>query len=209
MVVLTEATDHPVHAEATVRGYERSARCDLVAAVRIHDEVVPRLCAVARVLATGGDAASEFCVRLHDELNAALRELREALLTPVTSDAPSLRAAVRDWQEQGVPVQVDYLDAAEVPAEAQRLVLDVVAEAVRNAIDHGAPGTIEISVAELDGRLHVSTSSGLAATSDGHGGLGVGLRLAAAAAARHGGGLDWGPVGDRWLVRLTIPLAGR
>jgi len=186
---------------------ERTARCDVDAAVRIHDQVVPRLCAVARVLAAGGDLASELCTRLHDEMTAALLELREALLAPVAATTPSLRAAVRDWQADGVPVELTYVDDAETPKEVERLVFDVASEAVRNALRHGDPTAIRIDVVETDGRLVVSTFSDGVARATAGPGLGVGLSLASAAAAQHGGGLECGPIGEgEWLVRLTLPV---
>jgi signal transduction histidine kinase len=194
-----------MHVDSTV--IERTARCDLDAAVRIHDQVVPRLCAVARVLAAGGDIASELCTRLHDEMTAALLELRAVLLaTPAAAATPSLRAAVRDWQAEGVPIELSYVDDAEPPMELERLVCDIATEAVRNAPRHGDPTAIRIRVVEADGRLLVSTYSNGAARPARGSGLGLGLSLAAAAAERHGCELDWGPTGeDGWLVRLTLP----
>jgi signal transduction histidine kinase len=190
--------------DATV--IDRTARCDLDAAVRIHDQVVPRLCAVARVLAAGGDLPSELCTRLHDEMTAALLELREMLLAPAAAATPSLRAAVRDWQAEGVPVELAYVDDAETPMDVERLVFDVTAEAVRNALRHGDPTAIRVRLVETDGRLAVSISSNGAARTVARSGLGLGLSLASAAAARHGGSLDWGPMGeDEWLVRLRLP----
>jgi signal transduction histidine kinase len=186
---------------------ERTARCDLDAAVHIHDQVVPRLCAVARVLAAGGEIASELCTRLHDEMTVALLDLREVLLaTPATAATPSLPAAVREWQAEGVPIELTYVDDAQTPKDLERLVFDIVTEAVRNALRYGDPTAIEIRVAEADGRLLVSTASNRAARTAGGSGLGLGLSLGSAAAERHGGRLDWGPAGeDGWLVRLTVP----
>ena len=137
---------------------DATARCDLEAAVRIHDQVVPRLCAVARVLAAGGDVASELCARLHDELTEALVDLRAALLAPASAAASSLQAAVRDWQAQGVPVELVYIDGAQTPKHLELLVCDVVTEAVRNACRHGRPAAIRIRVSEADGQLVVSTA---------------------------------------------------
>lgn len=198
-----------LHVDAAVR--ERTARCDLDAAVRIHDQVVPRLCAVARVLAAGGDIASELCTRLHDEMTAALLDLRDVLLaTPAANATPSLRAAVRDWQAEGIPVELTYVDAADTPKDLERLVIDVATEAVRNAFRYGDPSAIRIRVIETDGRLLVSITSDGAARTAGGSGLGLGLSLASAAAERHGGRLDWGPAAvDEWLVRLTLPVADR
>jgi signal transduction histidine kinase len=198
-----------LHVDAAVR--ERPARCDLDAAVRIHDQVVPRLCAVARVLAAGGDIASELCTRLHDEMTAALLDLRAVLLaTPAVDATPTLRAAVRDWQAEGIPVELTYVDGAESPKELERLVFDIASEAVRNALRYGDPSAIRIRVVETDGRLLVSITSNGAARTAGGSGLGLGLSLASAAAERHGGRLDWGPAGaDEWLVRLTLPVADR
>jgi signal transduction histidine kinase len=175
--------------------------------MRIHDQVVPRLCAVARVLAAGGDIASEMCTRLHDEMTAALLDLRAVLLTtPAVAATPSLRAAVRDWQAEGVPVELTYVDHAEPAEDLERLVFDIATEAVRNALRYGNPTAIRIRVLEADARLLVSIWSNGAARTAGGSGLGLGLSLASAAAERHGGRVDWGPTPeDGWLVRLTVP----
>jgi signal transduction histidine kinase len=198
-----------MHVDSAV--LERTARCDLDAAVRIHDQVVPRLCAVARVLAAGGDIASELCTRLHDEMTAALLDLRAVLLaTPAAPATLSLTAAVREWQAEGVPVELTRADGVETPKDLERLVFDIAAEAVRNALRHGDPTAIRIRAIQADGRLVVSISSNGAARTAGGSGLGLGLSLASAAAERHGGRLDWGPAGeDEWLVRLMLPVADR
>ena len=198
-----------LHADAAV--FDRTARCDLDAAVRIHDQVVPRLCAVARVLAAGGDIASELCIRLHDEMTAALLDLRAVLLaTPAADATPSLRAAVRAWQAEGVPVELTCVNRGETPKDVERLVFDIATEAVRNALRYGDPTAIRIRVVETDRRLLVSITSNGAARTGGGSGLGLGLSLASAAAERRGGTLDWGPTGDdEWLVRLTLPVADR
>lgn len=197
-----------MHLDSTAM--ERTARYDLDAAVRIHDQVVPRLCAVARVLAAGGDIASELCTRLHDEMTAALLDLRDVLLATPAPATPSLRAAVRDWRADGVPVELTYVDDAETPEDVERLVFDIATEAVRNALRYGDPRAIRITVVEADGSLMVSITSDGAAKSAGGSGLGLGLSLASAAAERHGGRLDWGPTGEEeWLVRLMLPVADR
>ena len=198
-----------MHLDSTA--IERTARCDLDAAVRIHDQVVPRLCAVARVLAAGGDIASELCTRLHDEMTAALLDLRDVLLATPAPATPSLRAAVRDWQADGVPVELTYVDDAETPEDrrAARVRHRHRGGTQRASLrqSHSDP---DHSVVEADGRLVVSTTSDGAARTAGGSGLGLGLSLASAAAERHGGRLEWGPAGeDEWLVRLTLPVADR
>jgi signal transduction histidine kinase len=104
---------------------------------------------------------------------------------------------------------VTRVEGARVPMELEGVVCDIVGEAVRNALRHACPAALTVRISITAGCLVVSVVNDGVNRVDGGTGLGLGLRLAAAVAAEHGGRLEWGPVEEsRWLVRLAIPLPG-
>jgi len=182
---------------------------DVALAARIHDRVVPALCAVARVLGADGDLGPEVRARCHDEVTAAMLELRAMLLKPVQvgGDGASLAGEVKRGRGRGAPLRVARVDGASVPPELETLVCAVVREALRNAVRHGTPSEVLVGITASGGALGVSVVNDGASQRSAAAGLGLGLRLAAAAAAEHDGSLTWGPEGEgRWQVRLTVPL---
>jgi hypothetical protein len=181
--------------------------CGVSLAMRIHDRVLPRLCGVALVLGAEGGVSPGVQRRCHDELAAALLELRGLLRGSIPDSGPSLATELRRWRAAGAPLRVSRVNGSRVPAELEGLACDVLGEAVRNALRHACPSEVVVSVASARGRLVLSVANdGVAGDSDAAG-LGLGLRLAAAVAAEREGHLEWGPEGEaRWLVRLTVPI---
>ena len=140
-------------------------------------------------------------------------ELRAAVLEPAGGQhARSLEYEIRRWREQEVPLQLTPGADALVPPELQALVAHVFNEAVNNALRHSAPVVVRVGVTCESGTLTLSVlSEGPARPQEGvRVGLGVGLTVAAAAAKRHGGDLEWGALEDeQWQVRLTVPIPNR
>jgi signal transduction histidine kinase len=99
-----------------------------------------------------------------------------------------------------------------VPDELQALACLVLNEAVRNAVRHSTPSVVRVGVIRESGTLTLSVlSEGPVRSRGGERiGLGVGLSLAAAAAEKHDGNLEWGPLEEeQWRVRLTVPITSR
>jgi hypothetical protein len=183
--------------------------CGAALAARIHDRVVPRLRGVALALAAEGGLPAEAQRRCHDEITAALLELRALLIGPVAHSGPSLAQELQRWREAGVPLEVTRVDSARVPAELEGLVCDVLREALRNAMHHACPEALAVRIAIAAGCLVVSVINDGVTRPAGGARLGLGLPLAAAVAAEHDGRLEWRPLGEsRWLVRLTVPVPG-
>jgi signal transduction histidine kinase len=189
------------------------APCALGLAARIHERVVPRLAAVGLVLGAEGELSDGLRCRCSEELAAGLMELRAALLESCPQDeVRSLESEIRHWREQGVPLRLTRGADVLVPTELQALVGHVLNEAVTNALRHSAPVAVRVGVTCESGTLTMSILSDgpLRPQEAGRVGLGVGLKLAAAAAARHGGKLEWGAMEEeQWQVRLTVPIPSR
>lgn len=191
---LAAAARHATHEHELAR--RLSERIDL--ARDLHEAVVQRLFGVSLALAGEGDLDAAHRARAHQEIQAALGELRGALLpaerppatTRVTDEVARLRG-----EHPGLPLRLDA-DVDEVPP----VIRSVLREAVRNALKHARPTTIEATL--RGGVLEVVNDGVRPATGPG----GVGLRLAAFEALESGGIVDFGPVApDCWRVRLTVP----
>jgi signal transduction histidine kinase len=176
-------------------------------AARIHDRVVPRLSGVAMVLGADGRLAMEDQRRCHDEVTAALGELRALVWGSVEHAAPSLDQELREWRAMGVPLRLTRVEAMRVPDRLEPLVRDVLHEAVGNAMRHGRPSHVDVRIEVTAEHLVLSVVSDGAARSAPTAGLGLGLRLVAAVAGAHKGRVEWGPQGEsEWTVRLTVPM---
>lgn len=185
---------------------------DVALAAGVHDRVVPRLCGVALVLAVEGQLAADLRERCHDEVAAAMVELRTLLLGAAKAGeaVPSLAREVRRWQRRGAPLRVTRVEGARVPREHEALVCEVLREAMRNALRHGSPSEVRVGINVDSSRLTVSVVNDGVSQTPGAEGFGAGLHLSAAAAAEHGGSLKWGSEeGERWRVLLTVPLTER
>jgi signal transduction histidine kinase len=196
-----------LYAEAEWGDGAAEPACGISLAMRIHDRVLPRLCGVALALGAEDGLGPRVQRRCHDELAAALLELRALLRGSISDAGPSLAAELERWRAAGAPLRVSRADGARVPTELEGLVCEVVGEAVRNALRHACPSEVVVGVENAAGCLVLSVANdGVAGGSD-VAGLRLGLRLAAAVAAEREGHLEWGPVGEsRWLVRLTVPI---
>lgn len=179
-------------------------------AARIHDRIVPRLCSVALVLGAEGKLPDDLRKRCETELTTALMEMRTLLLSSIDEErgAPSLAAEIRRWHRSGAPVSVVHGALTRVPAELEALLCEVLREAVRNALRHASPSEVRVEVGLCHGQLRMLVlSDGVSPVAATAVGLGVGLRIVAAAAESHAGTLSWGRVeGERWKVQLTVPM---
>jgi signal transduction histidine kinase len=179
-------------------------------AAHIHDHVVQRLHGVALVLAADEELSAELRELCHDELTAAMGELRAALRCSLegleSPPLPAFEDEVRHILDAGTPLRVSGRGATRIPSSLEPLACSVLIEAVRNAHKHGHPSVVSVHVlAELDRFVMTVVNDGarLARPAEERG---LGARLAALAALRHGGRLDHGPVGeDQWMMRLTVP----
>jgi len=184
------------------------ARIDL--AREIHERVVQRLFGVSLVLGSEHGFSEEARKRCADEMQAALKELRDALARPLAPPTLDTGATLRDEltrlgrHYKNLPLELEWEDGVEVPEDIEALAQSVLAEALRNADKHARPTRVRVRVGSVDGAflLEVRNDGALSGTR----GTGMGLRLAAVEALGRGALVEFGREGDEWRVRLVVPV---
>lgn len=197
----------------------------LIGSLLAHDLRAP-LALAADCLRHVRDAAAhgeppdgELVAETHARLGRSLRAVEGVLALA--------RGSPGDGAVRAAPVRAELADEvagfeAEARARGKRLVLDVgevregaaadarvlrqvVATLLDNALRYAAPGEVAVAAATVDAELTVHvTDSGPARHPTEPAGAGVGLRLATALAAHAGGTLSPDPAapGTRWVLRL-------
>ena len=195
-------------------------------AAELHDGVVQDLAGVAYELQAAADRLPS--KNGHDpDLGAALRRgagvcrgsmraLRALLvdLYPSERREQGLDAAVealaRPLRERGVDVAVDMDLEGTLPSTTTELVYRAVQEALRNVDRHAKPTTIDVRVASDGETFSLTVENDGAGDGGSTRGSGLGLRLAALEALRYSGLVEFGsPDGDRWKVRLVVPVVDK
>ena len=184
------------------------ARIDL--AREIHERVVQRLFGVSLVLGSEHGLSEEARRRCADEMQAALKDLSDALGRPLAPRALDTGATLHDElarlgrHYKDLSLELDWEEGVEVPDSIEPLAQSVLAEALRNADKHAQPTTVRVRIRRADGTFVLEVrNDGIRADTRG---TGMGLRLAAMEAVGRGALLEFGPEGDDWRVRLVVPL---
>jgi signal transduction histidine kinase len=207
----TAALAASVRIATTQQGRARllEARIDL--AREIHERVVQRLFGVSLVLGSEHGLSEEARRRCADEMQAALKDLKDALGRPLAPRALDTGATLHEElarlgrHYKDLPLELDWDEGAEVPEAIEPLAQSVLAEALRNADRHAKPSTVRVHVGGVDGAFVLEVrNDGL--RTDSPRGAGMGLRLAAVEALGRGALLEFGPEGEEWRVRLVVPL---
>src|ERR671917_1151047 len=184
------------------------ARIDL--AREIHERVVQRLFGVSLVLGSEHGLSEEARRRCADEMQAALRDLRDALGRPLAPPSLDTGATLREElarlgrHYKDLPLELHWDDGVEVPPDVEPLAQSVLAEALRNADKHAEPSSVRVRVGRADGTFVLEVRNDGARP--GSRGTGMGLRLAAVEALGRGALVEFGPEGSEWRVRLVVPL---
>jgi signal transduction histidine kinase len=189
------------------------ARIDL--AREIHERVVQRLFGVSLVLGSEGQLSEEVRRRCAEEMQAALKDLRDALAPPLAPPSLDTGATLREElarlgrHYKELPLDLEWEPGVEVPEDVEGLAQSVLAEALRNADKHAEPTSVQVRVGKTDGTFVLEVrNDGAASSPRGSGGAGMGLRLAAAEALGRGALVEFGPEGadsSQWRVRLVVP----
>jgi signal transduction histidine kinase len=185
------------------------ARIDL--AREIHDRVVQRLFGVSLVLGSEHGLSEEARRRCAEEMQAALADLRDAISRPLAPSALDTGATLHDElarlgrHYKDLPLELDWDEGVEVPADVEPLAQSVLAEALRNADKHARPTIVNVHVGRIDGAFVLEVRNDGAR--EGTRGTGMGLRLAAVEALQRGALVEFGPeAGAVWRVRLVVPV---
>jgi len=168
------------------------------------------------VLGSEGPLGDDVRRRCADEMQAALKDLRDALGRPLAPPSLDTGATLRDElarlgrHYKNLPLELDWEDGVEVPADVEPLAQSVLAEALRNADKHANPSSVRVHVGSANGIFVLEVrNDGARRAARGSGGTGMGLRLAAVEALGRGALVEFGPEGadgSDWRVRLVVPL---
>jgi signal transduction histidine kinase len=189
------------------------ARIDL--AREIHERVLQRLFGVSLVLGSEGPLGEEVRRRCAEEMQAALKDLRDALGRPLAPPSLDTGATLREElarlgrHYKDLPLELEWEEGVEVPDDVEPLAQSVLAEALRNADKHAEPSIVRVHVGSADGTFVLEVrNDGAGRQPRGSRGTGMGLRLAAAEALGRGALVEFGPEGadsSEWRVRLVVP----
>src|SRR3954453_15775717 len=198
------------HVREGTRQLERSRRLSerIDLAREVHERVTQRLFGVS--LALGGDRplATEDRERCAAEIEAALGDLREALIGSAGSSLMELvdgglRSELERLgrQYKNLPLVVDWHEGADVPEKLEPLAVSTLNEALRNAEKHAEPTEVRVTIDAPDGAFLLEVrNDGLPAEGRGRSGSRMGLRLASYEALQRGGMLEYGREEDQWRV---------
>jgi signal transduction histidine kinase len=210
LAALTASVEHSTEQ----REHERrlSERVELTR--ELHENAIQRLFGV--VLALGSEQALSPAeqARCQEELRSVVHDLRRALTRPVApppgARQTNLAQVLERLLERRSELRLEWEDGVEVPPEFDALAQSVLAEALRNADRHSKPSRIDIQVASDGDTFSLAVENDGAGDGKATRGGGLGLRLAALEALRYEGLVEFGAApGDRWRIRLVVPVGSR
>jgi signal transduction histidine kinase len=190
----------------------------------LHDDLGPALSAAAMKLEAAGELvgsdperARAMLTRAGDALRASVTDVRRIVddLRPPSLDGLGLTGALAEKLEQfeGAGVRLDLrvdpsVDALPgLPAAVEVAAYRIAAEAVTNAVRHGRPGSVVVSLSLEDRHLAVEVcddGSGLAEQAD----AGIGLESMHERAAELGGTCTLASDASGTRVTARLPLEG-
>jgi len=178
----------------------------------LHDGAQQRLVnlvfIVARIRGRAGPGLAADLDEAAAELRGTLDEVREIAhgLHPAILSEAGLGAALTSLADRSpVPVAVRGTVAGRLPEPVEQAAYFVAAEAAANALKHGAPESLTVSVGLTDGVLRLSVADDGAGGADPSAGTGL-LGLADRAAALGGRLTIDSPVGGGTTVAVELPV---
>ena len=198
--------------ERATRRDERTAQLgERITLVReIHDRVMQRLFGLVLVLGSGEELSGRERATCHDELQAALGELRLALGRPISArgrpSGTTLRQLTDRRAERTTELSVDWDEAVAIPERLEELAQAVFLEAMRNCEKHAEASTIAVRIAAREEVVEVEVSNDGCASRSPE--AGIGLRVLSLEALQQGALVEYGPLpAGRWHVRLVGPVS--
>ena len=196
----------------------------LIASLLAHDLRAPLTLAadclryVRDAGARGEPVDGELVAETHARLGRSLRAVEEvlALARGDRADGAARAAPVRqeladevagfdaEARARGKHIVLDLRGVRDGPAVDARVLRQVVATLLDNALRYAAPGEVTVAAATEGAELAVRVTDGGPPPGPVTGGAGVGLKLATALAVHAGGTLASDPAapGTRWVLRL-------
>jgi signal transduction histidine kinase len=205
------------HVREVTRQLERSRRLSerIDLAREVHERVTQRLFGISLALGSDLPLADEDRQRCAAEIEAALGDLREALIGSAGSSLMELAdGGLRSEldrlgrQYKRLPLVVDWREGVDVPERLEPLAVSILNEALRNAEKHADPSEVRVTIDAPNGAFLLEVrNDGLEPieASSARGGSRMGLRLASYEALQRGGMLEYGREEDQWRVRLVLP----
>jgi len=199
-------------ARVATRQQERALQLEqrIEMARNIHDQVIQRLFGLSLALSSGEPLDDATRARSASELQAAVADLRSALVQPLGQALPAATTTLGDELERltrshpTLRITFDR-EAITAPPQLEALAQAVLVEAVRNAQRHASPTNVSVATTIRSGMFQMDVVND-GAHDESAGGTGMGLRVAGFAALQAGGLLEFGRMGgDIWRVRLLVP----
>jgi nitrate/nitrite-specific signal transduction histidine kinase len=178
----------------------------------LHENAIQRLFGVTLALGSDEDLTKAERRRCQEELRSVVADLRRALTRPLeTNPERPTKACLGELlghlTERRPEMRVDWDDGVEVPADLEPVAQLVLNEALRNADRHAHPTEIVVRIAADNETFNLSVENDGSGDGRATRGGGLGLRLAALEALRYSGLVEFGAAaGDRWRVRLVVPM---
>jgi signal transduction histidine kinase len=205
------------HVREVTRQLERGRRLSerIALAREVHERVTQRLFGVSMALGLDHPLEDEDRKRCISEIEAALADLREALIGSAGTSLldlqhGGLRAELERLgrQYKRLPLKVDWREGVGVPEGLEPLAVSVLNEALRNAEKHADPSAVWVTVDVVDDAFAMEVrNDGLRHGGEARSAISsrMGLRLAAYEALQRGGMLEYGTKGEEWRICLVLP----
>jgi signal transduction histidine kinase len=203
------------HVREVTRQLERSRRLSerIDLAREVHERVTQRLFGVSMALGVERPLPDEDRERCRAEIEAALGDLREALIGSAGTSLMDLQEGTLrselerlGRQYKNLPLKVDWGEDADVPEKLEPLAVSVLNEALRNAEKHAQPSEVRVTIDAPDSAFILEVrNDGLPPDGESPSGSRMGLRLASYEALQRGGMLEFGREEDQWRIRLVLP----
>ena len=179
----------------------------------LHENAIQRLFGVCLALGSERGLTLDERRRSQEELRSVVHDLRRALTRPVTAPPRlqmNLSEVLERLLERRPEMHLAWDEGVEVPPDLEPLTQSLLAEALRNADRHSEPTRIDVRVRSDGDTFSLEVENDGAGDGRSTRGGGLGLRLAGLEALRYEGLIEFGPAaGDRWRIRLVVPVESR
>jgi signal transduction histidine kinase len=174
----------------------------------IHERAMQRLFGLVLALGSGRPLSEHELRTCHDQVQAVLSDLRQALGRQLSTHGPpprgTLAQLVARRAERTPGLQVDWAGEVTVPPHLEQLAQSVFVEALRNCEKHAVAQRIDVRVARAGDAFELDIANDGLSAAPAAAGSGLGLRLLTLEALRCDALVEFGPLPQgRWHVRMV------